>query len=98
MMDLELYSNSAMAESFERVHIDTESSAHTEEGSSSSSREGGGGGELGEIDIDKNLLKNLLESHAYALGMGGGPASQLLSQLGAVLPKPPPMGKEEDEK
>lgn len=38
------------------------------------------------VDIDLNLLKNLLESHASQIG-GIGPASQLLGQLGLSFPK-----------
>lgn len=42
-----------------------------------------------QVDVDKNILKYMLEAHAAQLG-GSGPASNLLSQLGIVLPKPPP--------
>lgn len=41
-----------------------------------------------EVDVEKNLLKNLLESHASTMG-GTGPASNILSQMGVELPKPP---------
>jgi hypothetical protein len=54
-------------------------------------REGGDGEEgerYGEIDVEKNLLKNLLESHASQMGQAG-PATTLLSQLGIPLPNPP---------
>lgn len=43
-----------------------------------------------DADVDYNLLKNLLESHALTMG-GPGPASNLLSQLGLALPRAPPM-------
>ena len=46
-----------------------------------------------EVDVDKNLLKNLLESHAGQMG-GSGPASNILSQMGVELPKPPHMREE----
>lgn len=41
-----------------------------------------------DIDIDTNLLKYLLESHA-ADGDGSGPASLFLSQLGLQFPTVP---------
>ena len=41
---------------------------------------------LGNIDIDLNLLKNMLESHALQVG-GSGPASALLAQLGLSFPR-----------
>jgi hypothetical protein len=40
------------------------------------------------IDVEKNLLKNLLESHASQMG-SSGPASNLLSQLGVSMPSAP---------
>jgi len=40
---------------------------------------------IDEVDMDANLLKYLLESHA-AHGGGTGPASLLLSQLGLQFP------------
>ena len=45
--------------------------------------------DMGAVDIDKNLMKNMFESHASQDG-AYGPASQLFSQLGLhfpVLPK-----------
>ena len=45
---------------------------------------------LEPVDVDLNFLKYLLESHASQLG-GAGPATQLLSQLGIILPHLPPM-------
>ena len=41
-----------------------------------------------DVDIEKNLLTNLLESHASQMGVAG-PASNLLSQLGLQMPSPP---------
>lgn len=46
--------------------------------------------ETNDVDIEKNLLKYLMESHASQLGMPG-PATQLLSQLNLSLPLPPPL-------
>jgi len=43
-----------------------------------------------DVDVEKNLLKYLMESHASQLGMPG-PTTQLLSQLNLSLPLPPPM-------
>ena len=40
---------------------------------------------FGDVDLEKNLLKNLLESHASQDGKHG-PASQLMSQLGVQFP------------
>ena len=54
-------------------------------------------GELGEVDMYKNLLANLLESHASQEGLPG-PASQLLSQLGLNLPPPPSLSEKEEKK
>jgi hypothetical protein len=48
-----------------------------------------------EVDVEKNLLKNLLESHAGTMG-GTGPASNILSQMGVNLPKPPHAAEKED--
>ena len=42
-----------------------------------------------EVDVDKNMLKYMLEAHAAQLG-GSGPVSNILSQLGISLPRPPP--------
>lgn len=42
---------------------------------------------LADVDIEKNLLTNLLESHASQMG-SSGPASNLLSQIGIKLPFP----------
>jgi hypothetical protein len=52
-----------------------------------------------DYDIDKNLLKYLLQSHVSSLEQNQqkgqsilpGPASILLSQLGIQLPSPPTM-------
>jgi hypothetical protein len=53
-------------------------------------KEGDGSGELEEVDIDRNLLQNLLDSHAFSVGYtGGSVASNLLSQLGVNMPQPP---------
>ena len=51
---------------------------------SSFESDGGGG-----VDVEANMLKYLLESHAAQLGAAAGPASLLLSQLGINLPAPP---------
>ena len=45
-------------------------------------------GNVPSIDVEKNLLKYLLESHASQMG-GAGPASMLLQMLGANMPIPP---------
>jgi hypothetical protein len=45
-------------------------------------------GTTGEVDVSLNLLKNLLESDAQNFGPAG-PVSNLLSQLGVQLPRPP---------
>lgn len=42
----------------------------------------------GEVDVDLNLLRNLLESDAHNFGPAG-PVNNLLHQLGLGLPKPP---------
>lgn len=47
-----------------------------------------------DVDVEKNLLKYLMESHASQLGLPG-PASQLLSQLNLSLPLPPPMNSKQ---
>lgn len=78
MMDMELFGETAMAETFERKPVPA--------GSKSDKN-------MGEVDVDLNLLKNLLESHSQSLGMPTGPASQLLSQFGVQMPRPPPMNK-----
>ena len=51
------------------------------------------GDEYYDVDVEKNLLTNLLESHAGQMG-GAGPASTLLSQMGVELPKPPHLSGE----
>ncbi len=43
---------------------------------------------LGEVDIDKNLMQNLLEAHASQEPEGIGPAAHLLSLLGSQFPDP----------
>jgi hypothetical protein len=44
---------------------------------------------VGDVDIETNLVKYFLESHASQLGLPG-PASLLLSQLGVSMPTAPP--------
>lgn len=83
-MDMELFGQTAMAETFERKPP----ASHRE------GEEGEGG--LGEVDVDLNLLKNLLESHSQGLGLPTGPASQLLAQFGISMPRPPPMKSSND--
>ena len=51
---------------------------------------------LEPVDVDLNLLKYLLESHASQLG-SSGPATQLFSQLGITLPHLPPMNVKVDD-
>lgn len=63
---------SAMSASFERVM-----SSNTE-----------GNMTDGEVDMDLNLLRNLLESDAHNFGPAG-PVNNLLRQLGLGLPRPP---------
>jgi hypothetical protein len=46
------------------------------------------------VNVDLNLLKNLLESYSLQMG-GSGPASNLLSQLGLQMPRPPPADKKD---
>ena len=87
MMDGELFSQPALAESFERV----ESTIVRSTDDTGATAKGGEGGDVPAVDIETNLLKNLLESHAHSLGLNGGPASQLLSQFGIKMPKPPSM-------
>lgn len=41
-----------------------------------------------DVDLERNMVKYLLESHAAQLGRGG-PVSLLMSQLGISLPRPP---------
>eukprot|EP00602_Paraphysomonas_sp_CaronLab_P012394 CAMPEP_0185040924 /NCGR_PEP_ID=MMETSP1103-20130426/39591_1 /TAXON_ID=36769 /ORGANISM="Paraphysomonas bandaiensis, Strain Caron Lab Isolate" /LENGTH=910 /DNA_ID=CAMNT_0027580445 /DNA_START=23 /DNA_END=2752 /DNA_ORIENTATION=+ len=73
-MEAEL-SGSTMLETFERYSADVDA-------------ENGEDGLYRPVDIEANLLKNLLESHASQMG-SAGPASNLLSQLGIDLPPPP---------
>jgi hypothetical protein len=50
-------------------------------------------GDDDDVHIEKNLLKNLLESHA-SQGGASGPASNLLSQLGVSMPSPPSLSSD----
>lgn len=52
--------------------------------------------EEGDIDVDFNLLKNILESQASSFGHLNGPASQMLAQFGIQLPQPPKLNSEID--
>ena len=49
-----------------------------------------------DVDMQTNLLKYLLESHASNMGLPG-PASQLLSQLGVSLPSGPGPGRKDQK-
>jgi hypothetical protein len=78
VMDNQIISESTLFDSFE--HID-----HNKELDSNDNEQ-----KIGEIDVDKNLIKYLLESNSTQIGVAG-PASQLLSQMGVSLPLPPAM-------
>ena len=64
--------------------------SHEIDGSDDDDDESGDESGLGmrDVDVDMNLIKYFLESHASQLG-GPGPASMLLSQLGIQLPDAP---------
>jgi hypothetical protein len=81
MMDNELFSESALAETFE----------WTERNGSGGGGGGGGGGK--EVDMDMTLLKNLMESQAHGMGSMSGPLGHLMAQMGINVPLPPPMNK-----
>ncbi len=85
-MDEELFgSNSALRSSFERMT--TQKSKNGVGGNKDLTGDGGDD----EVDLDFNLLKNLLESHAMALesnGAGLSPAEILLSHFGIDMPTP----------
>ena len=100
LMDMELLGNkrSTLSSTFEmfgessyanqnNTHSHTKSHIHTSADKYDSHDEV----IIPEVDEQRNVLKYLLESHAAqaTMGGGGGPASQLLSQLGLNLPKPP---------
>ena len=85
-MDAEL-EGSTLVSSFERERIEStlQSSLEMNIGGRSRAREETKS--VGPVDVDHNLLKYLLESHAAQEGREG-PAGLLLSQLGISLPRP----------
>jgi hypothetical protein len=86
-METELKGNSSLFQAFEQYSAST--SVGGREGEIQS------GGEA--VDVEANLLKHLLESHASAVDLQqqrgqrwtSGPASVLLAQLGISLPTLP---------
>lgn len=76
VMNNQLLSESTLVDSFEYIDLKNELDTNNIEQ------------KIGEIDVDKNLIKYLLESNATQIGIAG-PASQLLSQMGVSLPSPP---------
>ena len=107
-MDQEIFNNpnSTLASSFEMYDeeeggMDSRSVDEDEDEDFSDYEEDEEGGEDGgmqrshEVDVERNVVKYLLESHAAQLGRSG-PASQLMSQLGIALPRaPPPVSRPE---
>lgn len=84
-MDNELYksSNSTLASSFERIRrnrFESESKVNRTDDADDFYDSNDEEDDF-EVDMDVNLLKYMLESHAAQDG-ASGPASQLLSQLG----------------
>lgn len=80
MMDLELFGESSLSETFEWAQRDGgDTSVEGEDGDR-------------DVDVDLTLLKNLMEAQTQGMGSPlAGPLGQLMAQLGINMPTPPPM-------